>query len=173
MHIHIIGICGTFMAGIASLAKSKGFRVTGCDQNVYPPMSTQLEEQGIEIIEGFHSSQTKLNPDIYIVGNIVKRGNPLMEGILNNNLAFQSGPQWLYENILHEKWVIAVAGTHGKTTTTAMLTWIFEHVGLNPSYLIGGIPTNLKSSSRLVENKESHLHCLQSFRCLVGQFLIL
>lgn len=162
MHIHIIGICGTFMAGIASLAKSKGFRVTGCDQNVYPPMSTQLEEQGIEIIEGFHSSQTKLNPDIYIVGNIVTRGNPLMEGILNNNLAFQSGPQWLYENILHEKWVIAVAGTHGKTTTTAMLTWIFEHVGLNPSYLIGGIPTNLKSSSRLVENKESKFFIIEA-----------
>ena len=162
MHIHILGICGTFMAGIASLAKSKDFRVTGCDQNVYPPMSTQLEEQGIEIIEGFHSSQTKLNPDIYIVGNIVKRGNPLMEGILNNNLAFQSGPQWLYENILHEKWVIAVAGTHGKTTTTAMLTWIFEHVGLNPSYLIGGIPTNLKSSSRLVENKESKFFIIEA-----------
>ena len=108
------------MAGIASLAKSKGFRVTGCDQNVYPPMSTQLEEQGIEIIEGFNPSQVELNPEIYIVGNIVKRGNPLMETILNESLAFQSGPQWLYENILHEKWVIAIAGTHGKTTTTAM-----------------------------------------------------
>ena len=106
MHIHILGICGTFMAGIASLAKSKGFRVTGCDQNVYPPMSTQLEGQGIEIIEGFNPSQVELNPDIYIVGNIVKRGNPLMETILNEGFTFQSGPQWLYENILHKKWII-------------------------------------------------------------------
>ena len=162
MHIHILGICGTFMAGIASLAKSKGFKVTGCDQNVYPPMSTQLEEQGIEIIEGFNPSQVELNPDIYIVGNIVKRGNPLMETILNKNLAFQSGPQWLYENILHEKWVIAIAGTHGKTTTTAMLTWIFEYGGLNPSYLIGGIPTNLKSSSRLIDNKESNFFIIEA-----------
>ena len=135
MHIHILGICGTFMAGLASLAKSKGFKVTGCDQNVYPPMSTQLEEEGIKIIEGFDSSQTKLKPDIYIIGNVVKRGTPLMETILNNNLSFMSGPQWLYENILHEKWVIAVAGTHGKTSTTAMVAWILEFCGLNPSYL--------------------------------------
>ena len=103
------------MAGIASLAKSKGFKVTGCDQNVYPPMSTQLEEQEIEIIEGFNPSQVELNPDIYIVGNIVKRGNPLMETILNEGLTFQSGPQWLYENILHEKWIIAIAGKHGNS----------------------------------------------------------
>ncbi|MBT3917977.1 MAG: UDP-N-acetylmuramate:L-alanyl-gamma-D-glutamyl-meso-diaminopimelate ligase [Nitrosomonadales bacterium] len=162
MHIHILGICGTFMAGIASLAKSKGFKVTGCDQNVYPPMSTQLKVQGIDIIEGFNSSQTELNPDIYIIGNIVKRGNPLMENILNNYLPYQSGPQWLYENILHEKWVVAVAGTHGKTTTTAMLTWILEYSGHNPSYLIGGIPTNLKSSSRLMENKESNFFVIEA-----------
>jgi len=162
MHIHILGICGTFMAGIASLAKSKGFRVTGCDQNVYPPMSTQLKEQGIEIIEGFHSSQIELNPDIYIIGNIVKRGNPLMESVLNNNLTFQSGPQWLYENILLKKWVLAIAGTHGKTTTTAMLTWILEHNGLNPSYLIGGIPINLTSSSRLVADKDSKFFVIEA-----------
>jgi len=162
MHIHILGICGTFMAGLASLAKSKGFKVTGCDQNVYPPMSTQLEEEGIEIIEGFDSSQTKLKPDIYIIGNVVKRGTPLMESILNNNLSFMSGPQWLYENILHEKWVIAVAGTHGKTSTTAMVAWILEFCGLNPSYLIGGIPKNLKTSSRLINDKNSNFFIIEA-----------
>lgn len=162
MHIHILGICGTFMAGLASLAKSKGFKVTGCDQNVYPPMSTQLEEEGIKIIEGFDSSQTKLKPDIYIIGNVVKRGTPLMETILNNNLSFMSGPQWLYENILHEKWVIAVAGTHGKTSTTAMVAWILEFCGLNPSYLIGGIPKNLKTSSRLINDKNSNFFIIEA-----------
>jgi len=162
MHIHILGICGTFMAGLASLAKSKGFKVTGCDQNVYPPMSTQLEEEGIKIIEGFDSSQTKLKPDIYIIGNVVKRGTPLMESILNNNLSFMSGPQWLYENILHEKWVIAVAGTHGKTSTTAMVSWILEFCGLNPSYLIGGIPKNLKTSSRLINDKNSNFFIIEA-----------
>ena len=162
MHIHILGICGTFMAGLASLAKSKGFKVTGCDQNVYPPMSTQLEEEGIKIIEGFDSSQTKLKPDIYIIGNVIKRGTPLMESILNNNLSFMSGPQWLYENILHEKWVIAVAGTHGKTSTTAMVSWILEFCGLNPSYLIGGIPKNLKTSSRLINDKNSNFFIIEA-----------
>ena len=162
MHIHILGICGTFMAGLASLAKSKGFKVTGCDQNVYPPMSTQLEKEGIKIIEGFDSSQTKLKPDIYIIGNVVKRGTPLMESILNNNLSFMSGPQWLYENILHEKWVIAVAGTHGKTSTTAMVAWILEFCGLNPSYLIGGIPKNLKTSSRLINDKNSNFFIIEA-----------
>jgi len=162
MHIHVLGICGTFMAGLASLAKSKGFKVTGCDQNVYPPMSTQLEEEGIKIIEGFDSSQTKLKPDIYIIGNVVKRGTPLMESILNNNLSFMSGPQWLYENILHEKWVIAVAGTHGKTSTTAMVAWILEFCGLNPSYLIGGIPKNLKTSSRLINDKNSNFFIIEA-----------
>lgn len=162
MHIHILGICGTFMAGLASLAKSKGFKVTGCDQNVYPPMSTQLEEEGIKIIEGFDSSQTKLKPDIYIIGNVIKRGTPLMESILNNNLSFMSGPQWLYENILHEKWVIAVAGTHGKTSTTAMVAWILEFCGLNPSYLIGGIPKNLKTSSRLINDKNSNFFIIEA-----------
>ena len=150
------------MAGLASLAKSKGFKVTGCDQNVYPPMSTQLEEEGIKIIEGFDSSQTKLKPDIYIIGNVVKRGTPLMESILNNNLSFMSGPQWLYENILHEKWVIAVAGTHGKTSTTAMVAWILEFCGLNPSYLIGGIPKNLKTSSRLINDKNSNFFIIEA-----------
>ena len=144
------------MAGIASLAKSLGYKVTGCDQNIYPPMSTQLKEQGISIIEGFDIGQTALNPDMYIIGNVISRGNPLMETILNNNLAYQSGPQWLYENILHNKWVLAVAGTHGKTTTTAMLAWILEYNEFAPGYLIGGIPDNFKSSARLpIENKKN------------------
>lgn len=144
------------MAGIASLAKSLGYKVTGCDQNIYPPMSTQLKEQGISIIEGFDIGQTALNPDMYIIGNVISRGNPLMETILNNNLAYQSGPQWLYENILHNKWVLAVAGTHGKTTTTAMLAWILEYNEFAPGYLIGGIPVNFKSSARLpIENKKN------------------
>jgi UDP-N-acetylmuramate: L-alanyl-gamma-D-glutamyl-meso-diaminopimelate ligase len=144
------------MAGIAALAKSGGHKVTGCDQNVYPPMSTQLKEQDITIIEGFGKDQVSLNPDIYIIGNVITRGNPLMETILTKNLAFQSGPQWLYENILHDKWVLAVAGTHGKTTTSAMLTWILEYNKMNPGYLIGGIPLNLKSSARLpLETKKN------------------
>ena len=156
MHIHILGICGTFMAGIASLAKSSGHKVTGCDKNVYPPMSTQLKNQDIAIIEGFDKDQISLNPDIYIIGNVITRGNPLMETILTKNLAFQSGPQWLYENILHEKWVLAIAGTHGKTTTTAMLTWILEYNKMAPGYLIGGVPTNFKSSARLpIETKKN------------------
>ena len=152
MHIHILGICGTFMAGIASLAKAEGFKVTGRDQNVYPPMSTQLAEQGIDIIEGFDASQTGLNPDIYIIGNVIARGNTLMESILNQNLPYLSGPQWLYEHVLHDKWVLAVAGTHGKTTTTAMLAWILESNGLAPGYLIGGVPGNFNSSAKLPDN---------------------
>ncbi len=154
MHIHILGICGTFMGGIAVLAKEAGHRVTGCDANVYPPMSTQLEAQGIELIEGFDPSQTKLNPDVYVIGNVVSRGNPLMEEILNQGLPFISGPQWLAENILHPqgeqaKWVLAVAGTHGKTTTSSMLAWILEYAGLAPGFLIGGVPQNFSVSARL------------------------
>jgi UDP-N-acetylmuramate: L-alanyl-gamma-D-glutamyl-meso-diaminopimelate ligase len=149
MHIHILGICGTFMGGIAVLAKQAGHRVTGCDANVYPPMSTQLEAQGIELIESFDPSQTKLNPDIYVIGNVVARGNPLMEEILNQGLPYISGPQWLAENVLHGKWVLAVAGTHGKTTTTSMLAWILEYAGLAPGFLIGGVPENFGISARL------------------------
>ena len=154
MHIHILGICGTFMAGIAALAKSQGHQVTGCDQNVYPPMSTQLEALGINITEGFSAEQIALNPDIYVIGNVISRGNPLMECILNQGLRYISGPQWLYENILYDKWVLAVSGTHGKTTTTAMLTWILEYCGLAPGFLIGGIPNNFNVSARLpLDNK--------------------
>ncbi len=154
MHIHILGVCGTFMGGVAVLAKEAGHTVTGCDANVYPPMSTQLEAQGIKLIEGFDPSQTHLNPDVYVIGNVVSRGNPLMEEILNKSLPFISGPQWLAENILHpqgepSKWVLAVAGTHGKTTTSSMLAWILEHAGLAPGFLIGGVPENFAVSARL------------------------
>jgi UDP-N-acetylmuramate: L-alanyl-gamma-D-glutamyl-meso-diaminopimelate ligase len=149
MHIHILGICGTFMGGIAVLAKQAGHKVTGCDANVYPPMSTQLEAQGVELIEGFAPEQTKLNPDIYVIGNVVSRGNPLMEEILNQGLPYISGPQWLAENVLQGKWVLAVAGTHGKTTTSSMLAWILEYAGLAPGFLIGGVPENFGVSARL------------------------
>ena len=149
MHIHILGICGTFMGGIAVLAKQSGHRVTGCDANVYPPMSTQLQAQGIELIEGFDLSQTQLKPDIYVIGNVVSRGNPLMEAILNEALPYISGPQWLAENVLQGKWVLAVAGTHGKTTTSSMLAWILEYAGLAPGFLIGGVPENFGVSARL------------------------
>ncbi len=159
MHIHILGICGTFMGGIAVLAKAAGHKVTGCDANVYPPMSTQLEAQGVELIEGFDPSQTALNPDIYVIGNVVSRGNPLMEEILNRGLPYISGPQWLAENVLQGKWVLAVAGTHGKTTTSSMLAWILEYAGLAPGFLIGGVPENFSVSARLpqvpVQDKNS------------------
>lgn len=149
MHIHILGICGTFMGGIAVLAKAAGHKVTGCDANVYPPMSTQLVAQGVTLIEGFDPSQTALNPDIYVIGNVVSRGNPLMEEILNRGLPYISGPQWLAENVLQGKWVLAVAGTHGKTTTSSMLAWILEYAGLAPGFLIGGVPQNFAVSARL------------------------
>ena len=149
MHIHILGICGTFMGGIAVLAKAAGHQVTGCDANVYPPMSTQLEAQGITLIEGFAPEQIDLAPDIYVVGNVVTRGNPLMEEILNRGLPYVSGPQWLAEHVLQDKWVLAVAGTHGKTTTSSMLAWLLEYAGLAPGFLIGGVPQNFGISARL------------------------
>lgn len=149
MHIHILGICGTFMGGIAAIARQSGHKVTGCDSNVYPPMSTQLESQGIKLIEGYSPQQTQLQPDIFVIGNVVTRGNPLMEEILNRNLPYISGPQWLSDHILKDKWVLAVAGTHGKTTTSSMLAWILEYAGLEPGFLIGGIPENFGISARL------------------------
>lgn len=149
MHIHILGICGTFMGGLAVLAKEAGHRVTGCDANVYPPMSTQLEAQGIELIQGFGPEQLDLRPDLYVVGNVVSRGNPLMEAIMNRGLPYISGPQWMGEHILRDKWVLAVAGTHGKTTTSAMLAWILEDAGYAPGFLIGGVPMNFGVSARL------------------------
>jgi UDP-N-acetylmuramate: L-alanyl-gamma-D-glutamyl-meso-diaminopimelate ligase len=151
MHIHILGICGTFMGGLAVLARAAGHKVTGCDANVYPPMSTQLEAQGISLIEGYGVEQVKLEPDVFVIGNVVTRGNPLMEEILNRGLPYVSGPQWLRENVLHGRWVLGVAGTHGKTTTSAMLAWILEHAGMNPGFLIGGVPQNFGVSARLTE----------------------
>jgi UDP-N-acetylmuramate: L-alanyl-gamma-D-glutamyl-meso-diaminopimelate ligase len=151
-HIHILGICGTFMGGIAALARQAGHRVTGCDANVYPPMSTQLETQGIALIEGFGVEQLELKPDVFVIGNVVSRGNPLMEEILNRNLPYISGPQWLADTLLRDKWVMGVAGTHGKTTTSAMLAWILEHAGLKPGFLIGGVPQNFGISARLTES---------------------
>jgi UDP-N-acetylmuramate: L-alanyl-gamma-D-glutamyl-meso-diaminopimelate ligase len=153
MHIHILGICGTFMGGLAVLAKEAGHRVTGCDDNVYPPMSTQLEAQGIELIKGFGPDQIDLAPDLYVVGNVVSRGNPLIEEILNRGLPYVSGPQWIGEHILRDKWVLAVAGTHGKTTTSAMLAWILEDAGYAPGFLIGGVPMNFGISARLSGNE--------------------
>ena len=149
MHIHILGICGTFMGGIAALAKAAGHTVTGCDSNVYPPMSTQLEAMGIELISGFDADQLSLAPDLYVIGNVVKRGMPLMEAILDQGLPYVSGPQWLAEHVLAGRWVLAVAGTHGKTTTSSMLAWILEDAGLAPGFLIGGIPENCGVSARL------------------------
>ncbi len=177
-HIHILGICGTFMGGIAAIARQAGYRVTGCDANVYPPMSTQLEAQGIALIEGFGMEQLDLRPDMFVIGNVVSRGNPLMEEILNRGLPYVSGPQWLAENILRHgdegsraasehatkrsertvaetstpKWVLGVAGTHGKTTTSSMLAWILEYAGLNPGFLVGGVPQNFGISARLTDS---------------------
>lgn len=151
MHIHILGVCGTFMGGIAALAQQSGHKVTGCDANVYPPMSTQLEAQGISLIEGFSPDQADIGADIFVIGNVVSRGNPLMEEILNRGLPYVSGPQWLAEQILRGKWVLAVAGTHGKTTTSSMLAWILEYANMKPGFLIGGVPQNFGISARLGE----------------------
>ena len=149
MHIHILGICGTFMGGIAAIAREAGHRVTGCDANVYPPMSDQLRALGIELIEGFDPGQTALAPDLYVVGNVVSRGNPLLEALLDAGAPYTSGPQWLAEHVLQGRHVLAVAGTHGKTTTTSMLAWILEHAGLQPGFLVGGVPLNFGISARL------------------------
>lgn len=149
MHIHILGICGTFMGGLAVLARAAGHTVTGCDANVYPPMSTQLRDQQIELIEGYDADQIKLKPDLFVIGNVVSRGNPLMEAILDAHLPYLSGPQWLAQHLLHNRWVLAIAGTHGKTTTSSMLAWILEYAGLSPGFLIGGVPENFGLSARL------------------------
>jgi len=159
MHIHILGIAGTFMGGVAVLAKAAGHRVTGCDANVYPPMSTQLEAQGIEIHQGFGVEQLDLKPDLWVVGNVVARGNPLMEAILDRGDRYISGPQWLAENVLQGKWVLAVAGTHGKTTTSSMLAWVLEYAGRKPGFLIGGVPQNFGVSAR---HSESDLFVIEA-----------
>lgn len=147
-HIHILGICGTFMGGVALLARELGFRVTGSDANVYPPMSTQLEAQGIELMEGYQAEHMQPAPDCVVVGNALSRGNPAVEYVLNKGIPYTSGAQWLAENFLPDKWVLAVSGTHGKTTTSSMLAWILEYAGLNPGFLIGGVPGNFGSSAR-------------------------
>jgi UDP-N-acetylmuramate: L-alanyl-gamma-D-glutamyl-meso-diaminopimelate ligase len=153
VHLHILGICGTFMGGIALIARAAGHRVTGCDANVYPPMSTQLAAQGMALTEGWDPGQLGLEPDVFVVGNVVTRGNPLMEAILDAGLPYVSGPQWLKENVLAGRWVAAVAGTHGKTTTASMLAWILEHAGLAPGFLIGGVPSNFGVSARLTDSR--------------------
>lgn len=149
MHLHILGICGTFMGGIAAIAKSLGHQVTGSDANVYPPMSTQLEQLGITLTQGYDPAQLEPAPDLVIIGNAMSRGNPCVEYVLNSNIPYTSGPQWLAETVLRDRWVLAVSGTHGKTTTSTMLAWILEYAGLNPGFLIGGIPQNFDVSARL------------------------
>ena len=149
MHLHILGVCGTFMGGLAQLARAAGHKVTGCDAGVYPPMSDQLRGAGIELIEGFDPAQLSLKPDVFVIGNAVSRGNPLLEAILDAGLPYVSGPQWLAEHILQGRWVLGVAGTHGKTTTASLLAWILEDAGLAPGFLIGGVPRNFGVSARL------------------------
>ncbi|MFA0467262.1 UDP-N-acetylmuramate:L-alanyl-gamma-D-glutamyl-meso-diaminopimelate ligase [Vibrio breoganii] len=149
MHIHILGICGTFMGGAAVLAKQLGHKVTGSDANVYPPMSTLLESEGVEIIQGYDPDQLEPRPDLVVIGNAMSRGNPCVEYVLDNNLKYTSGPQWLQEFLLHDRWVLAVAGTHGKTTTSSMLAWILEDCGYEPGFLVGGVLGNFDQSARL------------------------
>ncbi|MCG7980082.1 MAG: UDP-N-acetylmuramate:L-alanyl-gamma-D-glutamyl-meso-diaminopimelate ligase [Candidatus Thiodiazotropha endolucinida] len=149
MHIHILGICGTFMGGIALLARALGHRVSGSDANVYPPMSTQLEQAGIDLMEGFEADHLQPAPDMVVVGNAMTRGNPAVEAMLNRGLPYTSGPQWLAEHVLQGRWVLAVAGTHGKTSTASLLAWILEQAGLQPGFLIGGVPENFGLSARL------------------------
>ncbi|HEY4210481.1 MAG TPA: UDP-N-acetylmuramate:L-alanyl-gamma-D-glutamyl-meso-diaminopimelate ligase [Steroidobacteraceae bacterium] len=151
MHVHILGICGTFMGGIAAIARAAGHRVTGSDRNVYPPMSTQLESLGIQVTEGFEAAQLDPAPDVVVVGNVMTRGQPVVEALLERGIPYASGPEWLSREVLKDRWVLAVAGTHGKTTTTSLLTWILEHAGLAPGFLIGGVPANFDSSARLGE----------------------
>jgi UDP-N-acetylmuramate: L-alanyl-gamma-D-glutamyl-meso-diaminopimelate ligase len=153
MHVHILGIGGTFMGGVAAIAKAAGYRVTGSDLNVYPPMSTQLEALGIDFVRGYGAEQLDLRPDVVVVGNALSRGSPVVEAMLDRGIAYVSGPQWLAEQVLRHQHVIAVAGTHGKTTTTSMLTWILEHAGLQPGFLVGGVPSNFDATARLGAGK--------------------
>ncbi|HET8816973.1 MAG TPA: Mur ligase domain-containing protein, partial [Pseudidiomarina sp.] len=152
MHIHILGICGTFMGGIAALAKASGHRVTGSDAQVYPPMSDQLRSLGIELYEGYDAAQFEPRPDLVIVGNALSRGNAAVEAMLNERIPYVSGAQWLHDEILQHKWVLAVAGTHGKTTTSSMLAWLLDYAGLDPSFIIGGVLPNFNASARLTSS---------------------
>lgn len=151
MHLHILGICGTFMGGIAAIARAAGHRVTGSDRDVYPPMSTQLESLGIVITQGFEAAQLDPAPDVVVVGNVMSRGHPVIEALLERGLPYESGPEWLAREVLRDRWVLAVAGTHGKTTTSSMLAWILEYAGLSPGFLIGGVPLDFGVSARLGE----------------------
>ncbi|SET71680.1 UDP-N-acetylmuramate:L-alanyl-gamma-D-glutamyl-meso-diaminopimelate ligase [Thalassotalea agarivorans] len=153
MHIHILGVCGTFMGGIAAIAKSLGFKVSGTDANVYPPMSTQLAQLGIELYQGYDSKHLENDePDMVIIGNAMSRGNAMVEYVLDRNIPYISGPQWLLEHVLKDRWVVALSGTHGKTTTASMVAWILEYAELSPGYLIGGVPQNFGQSARLGES---------------------
>lgn len=152
MHVHILGICGTFMGGVAKLAQALGHRVTGSDANVYPPMSTQLQRLGIELIEGYDPKQLESQPDLIVIGNALSRGNPCVEYILDHQLPFLSGSDWVHQFVLKNRWVLAIAGTHGKTTTSSMVAWILEYAGLNPGFLIGGVPENFGESARLSDS---------------------
>jgi UDP-N-acetylmuramate: L-alanyl-gamma-D-glutamyl-meso-diaminopimelate ligase len=149
MHVHILGICGTFMGGIAAIARAAGHRVTGSDRNVYPPMSTQLEAMGIDVIQGFEAAQLDPAPDVVVIGNVMTRGQPVIEALLEMGIPYASGPEWLSREVLKDRWVLAVAGTHGKTTTSSLLAWILEDAGLAPGFLIGGVPANFDTSARL------------------------
>jgi UDP-N-acetylmuramate: L-alanyl-gamma-D-glutamyl-meso-diaminopimelate ligase len=149
MHVHILGICGTFMGGIAAIARAAGHRVTGSDRNVYPPMSTQLEALGIDITEGFEVGQLDPAPDVVVVGNVMSRGMPVIEALLERGIPYASGPEWLSRTVLRDRWVLAVAGTHGKTTTSSMLAHLLDDAGLAPGFLIGGVPGNFQGSARL------------------------
>ena len=153
MRLHILGICGTFMGGIAALAKAAGHHVSGSDENVYPPMSTQLRKLGIRLHEGYDENQFGDDVDCVLVGNVMSRGSPAIEALLNSGLPYYSGPEWLAENVLKDKWVFAVAGTHGKTTASSMLAWILDYAGLDPGFLIGGVPNNFSISARLGRSK--------------------
>ena len=163
-HIHIIGIGGTFMGGLAAIAKEAGFKVTGCDAKMYPPMSTQLEALGIGVHEGFDAAQLDAFPaDVYVIGNVAKRGMEVIEAVLNRGLPYVSGPQWLAENVLQGRWVLGVAGTHGKTTTASMLAWVLEYAGLAPGFLIGGVPQNFSVSARLPQTPRQDPHSQSPF----------
>src|SRR6202048_1766909 len=149
MHLPSLQICGTFMGGIAPIARAAGHRVTGSDKNVYPPMSTQLEAMGINIVQGFEAAQLDPAPDVVVVGNVMTRGQPVIEALLELGIPYASGPEWLSREVLKDRWVLAVAGTHGKTTTSSVLAWILDHAGLAPGFLIGGVPANFDTSARL------------------------
>ena len=162
MHIHILGICGTFMGGIARLAVEMGHQVSGSDMNVYPPMSTQLEQLGIDIIEGYDAAQLDSNPDCIVVGNVMTRGHEVIEMLLERKIPIISGPQWIKDNVLKDRWVLAVAGTHGKTTTTSLIASIFQETKLDPTIINGGVINSIKNTAKLGKSDWSILEADES-----------